>query len=406
MLIVKILIILVPFLLAFYLGKVITAFIYLVSYKKRLFDPINKRKVHEKITPRLGGVAFAPIQCCLMTVSVVIFHKYNFLNDLHLQTGEVLPMFLLLTTGLVILFIVGIADDLIGVSYKFKFVAQLIAALFLPLSGLWINDMYGVLFINYLPAWIGMPLTVFVVMLIINGINLIDGIDGLCSGIIMVSSLIFAVLFSLSGAWLHAIFAIITAGLLMPFFYFNVIGASKRKRRIFMGDTGSLTLGYSIAFLAISFSMNDQNIKPFFNGAIVSAFSTLIVPVLDVARVMWVRYRNGKSVFEADRNHIHHKFLDLGLSHRMSMVYIILLSLFFSVFNIVGVELISNNVVLALDVVLWIIFHLVFHRIARHRQAIRVKQAAVSQLTFSKSEITTYHLQKHAPINYTQIKTS
>src|SRR5690606_35175306 len=117
-----------------------------------------------------------------------------------LNTGEVLPMFLMLTTGLVILFLVGIADDLIGLNYKFKFVAQLIAAMLLPLSGLWINDMYGVMFITHLPAWIGMPLTVFAVMLIVNAINLIDGIDGLCSGLIMVSSLILGVLFAIEGA--------------------------------------------------------------------------------------------------------------------------------------------------------------------------------------------------------------
>jgi UDP-N-acetylmuramyl pentapeptide phosphotransferase/UDP-N-acetylglucosamine-1-phosphate transferase len=359
----KILIILLPFLLALYLGKTIIRFIYLVSYKKRLFDPVNVRKVHEKIIPRLGGVAFAPIQCCLMTIAIVIFHKYNLINDLHLDGGKVLPMFLMLTTGLVILFLVGIADDLIGLNYKFKFVAQLIAASLLPLSGLWINDLYGVLFFTYLPAWIGMPLTIFATILIINAINLIDGIDGLCSGLMMVSTLILGVLFAMNAAWLHAVFAFITTGVLIPFFYFNVYGASKKKRRIFMGDTGSLTLGYSIAFLAISFAMDNVEIKPFSEGAIVPAFTALMVPVLDVARVMWVRFRNGKPIFQPDRGHIHHLFLDLGLSHRISMIYIISLALFFSVFNIITVQFISNNIVLVLDLALWAIFSLVFNRI-------------------------------------------
>lgn len=365
----KILIVLIPFLLSFYLGWVMIPFIYLVTYKKRLFDPVNKRKVHGCIIPRLGGVAFAPIQCCLMTLAIVVFYKYNFLNDLHLNTSEILPMFLLLTTGLVLLFIVGITDDLIGVNYKFKFGAQLVAAMLFPFSGLWINDMYGVLFITYLPAWIGMPLTVFVVILVINAINLIDGIDGLCSGLIMTSSLIFGFLFAIEGAWLHAVFAFITTGFLLPFWNFNVLGASKRKRRIFMGDTGSLTLGFSIAFLAVSFSMNNRGIKPFFEGAIVSAFTTLIIPLLDVGRVMFVRLRNGKPVFEPDRNHIHHMFLDLGFSHRATMIYIILLALFFSVFNIVSVQFISNNIVLALDVLLWLGFLWGFQRIGASRKS-------------------------------------
>ncbi|MBP3942147.1 undecaprenyl/decaprenyl-phosphate alpha-N-acetylglucosaminyl 1-phosphate transferase [Sphingobacteriaceae bacterium WQ 2009] len=356
----KTLIILIPFLLAFWLSSVIIPVIYVVSFRKRLFDPINHRKVHGNIIPRLGGVSFAPIQCCLMTLAVVIFHKYNFLNDLHLNTGEILPMFLMLTTGLVMLFVVGLADDLIGVNYKFKFFAQLIAASLLPLSGLWINDMYGVFFITSLPMWFGMPFTIFVTMLIINSINLIDGIDGLCSGIIMFSSFILGVLFVIEQAWLHAIFAFITTGILLPFFYFNVFGASKKKRRIFMGDTGSLTLGYAVAFLAISFSMNNADIKPFSEGAIVSAFSTLMIPVLDVARVMWVRKLNGRPIFQPDRGHIHHKFLDLGLSHRRTMIAIILIAVFFSLFNIISVQYISNNIVLALDLVLWILFQVSF----------------------------------------------
>ncbi|HLR50431.1 MAG TPA: hypothetical protein VK076_07650, partial [Candidatus Sphingobacterium stercoripullorum] len=140
----KVLILLIPFIVAFYLSGLIIPYIYLISYRKRLFDPINKRKLHDAIVPRLGGVAFAPIQCVVMTVLVVFFHKYNFLNDLHIDTGEVIPMFLMLVTGLVILFLVGLADDLIGVSYKAKFFAQLLVAAFLPFAGLWLNDMYGV----------------------------------------------------------------------------------------------------------------------------------------------------------------------------------------------------------------------------------------------------------------------
>jgi UDP-N-acetylmuramyl pentapeptide phosphotransferase/UDP-N-acetylglucosamine-1-phosphate transferase len=310
-----------------------------------------------------------------MTVAIVVFHKYNFLNDLHLKTGEILPMILMLISGLVILFLVGIADDLVGLSYKYKFLAQLLAVMLLPFSGLWLNDMYGVLTFIYLPNWVGMILTMFAAILIINAVNLIDGLDGLCSGLVMVSSLVLGTLFALNGAWLHAIFAFVTAGVLMPFFYFNVFGASARKRRIFMGDTGSLTLGFSIAFLAISFAMNNKDIKPFSPGAIVVAFSTLMVPVMDVARVMWVRLRQGKSMFRPDRNHIHHKFLDMGLSHRTAMISILALSVFFSVFNIVSVQYISNNIVLALDVVIWIIFHYTFHWFEkRYKQGLAAQQ--------------------------------
>ncbi|MDE5430497.1 MraY family glycosyltransferase [Elizabethkingia meningoseptica] len=358
----KLLIVFIPFIIAVLLSRVMIPYILLISYKKRLFDPIDSRKLHKRIVPRLGGVAFAPIQCCLYAITTVAVYKLNFVN-LHVATWEIFPMFTMLICGLAILFIVGIGDDLIGVNYKAKFIAQIFVACLFPLSGLWINNLYGVGLIVDLPAWIGMPLTIFVVVLIINAINLMDGLDGLCSGVVGLGCVVLGGLFMYYGAWLHALFAFITAGVLIPFFYYNVFGTVRRRRQIFMGDTGSMTLGYSIAFLAISFAMNNHFIKPFSEGAIVVAFSTLIVPILDVARVMYVRWRSGKSMFSADRNHLHHKFLRSGMTHRTAMLAILGLALFFCIFNIVMVELISNNVVVVCDVLLWILFHSIFNRV-------------------------------------------
>lgn len=362
----KLLIVFIPFIIAVLLSRVMIPYILLISYKKRLFDPVDSRKLHKRIVPRLGGVAFAPIQCCLYTLTTVVIYKLNFVA-LNIATWEIFPMFTMLICGLAILFIVGIGDDLIGVNYKAKFIAQIFVACLFPLSGLWINNLYGVGLIVNLPAWVGMPLTVFVVVLIINAINLMDGLDGLCSGVVGLGCAVLGGLFAYYGAWLHALFAFITAGVLIPFFYYNVFGTVRRRRQIFMGDTGSMTLGYSIAFLAISFTMNNHFIKPFSEGAIVVAFSTLIVPILDVARVMYVRWRAGKSMFSADRNHLHHKFLRSGMSHRTAMVAILGLALFFCIFNIVMVKFISNNVVIVCDIILWILFHYIFNKVFEHK---------------------------------------
>ena len=358
----KLLIVFIPFIIAVLLSRVMIPYILLISYKKRLFDPVDSRKLHKRIVPRLGGVAFAPIQCCLLVITmVVVFKVFNI--PLYIESWALIPSFMMLICGLVILFIVGIGDDLIGVNYKAKFIAQIFVGCLFPLSGLWINNLYGVGLIVDLPSWIGMPLTVFVVVLIINAINLMDGLDGLCSGVVGLGCIVLGGLFMYYGALLHALFAFVTAGVLIPFFYYNVFGTARRRRQIFMGDTGSMTLGYSVAFLAISFAMNNHFIKPFSEGAIVVAFSTLIVPILDVARVMYVRWRAGKSMFSADRNHLHHKFLRSGMSHRTAMLAILALALFFCIFNIVMVELISNNVVVICDVLLWVLFHYIFNKI-------------------------------------------
>ncbi|MDR1743465.1 MAG: undecaprenyl/decaprenyl-phosphate alpha-N-acetylglucosaminyl 1-phosphate transferase [Dysgonamonadaceae bacterium] len=374
----KLLFILAAFVVAIVMGRIIIPYIMLVTFRKRLFDPVSNRKVHKGIVPRLGGVAFAPVQCTILTLSVVIMYKFN-ISEIDTHTSAVLPMFLVLMAGIVLLFMMGVMDDLVGVSYKWKFVVQIITASFFPLAGLWINDLYGILFITYLPDWVGIPLTIFITVLIINAINLIDGIDGLCSGLMIVASITLGTLFLIKGAWLHATFAFITAGVLLPFFYYNVFGRTKRHRRIFMGDTGSLTLGYSIAFLAISYTMNNPYIETFSEGAIVVAFSAVLIPVLDVGRVMLLRFRQGRPVFQPDRNHIHHKFLRLGISHRYTMILILAMALFFSVFNIVSVEIMSNNIVLLLDLLIWIGFHLWLGWIEKRKLKPQAEKAALAQ---------------------------
>lgn len=359
------------FLVAFLLSAMIIPYVLLITYRKRLFDPIDGRKLHKSIIPRLGGVAFVPIQCCILTITIVCIYKIPFIagliGNLNVNTPVVFPMFMMLMCGYVILYLVGVADDLVGVSNKSKFLVQLLVSSFLPLSGLWINNLYGVGFIIELSPWVGIPLTIFLTILIINAINLIDGLDGLCSGLVSLACLVFGVLFCYYGAWIHALLAFITLAVLLPFFYYNVYGVSKRKRRIFMGDTGSTTLGYTLAFLAVSFSMHEVGIKDFSEGAIVVAASVLIVPVFDVARVMIIRFMSGQSIFKPDRNHLHHKLIRAGFSPGVAMVSIIIFSVFYAVFNIVLVQYISNNVLLLLDSLIWILVTIVFNKLVENK---------------------------------------
>ena len=139
-----------------------------------------------------------------------------------------------------------------------------------------------------------------------------------------------------------------------------------------MGDTGSLTLGYILAFLAIAYANNNPERAPYSEGAIVVAFSTLIVPMFDVIRVILVRARNHKSLFNADRNHIHHKFLDMGFSSRRAMISILLMALIFSCLNIVLVSDINNNILFMADIIVWIGLNVWFDYI-RDRKSIQKK---------------------------------
>ena len=354
------------FLISVSVARMLIPRILLISMRKKLFDIPDDRKIHKKAIPRLGGVSFFPT--ILLSFCAVLALRVLTGNGVALlQSTYLLPECLLLVCGMTLLYLVGIADDLVGVRYRQKFMIQILCACFLPLSGLWINDLYGLFGIHSLSPWVGMPFTVLMVVFITNAINLIDGIDGLASGLSSASLLVLGGLFLQEELWSYAMLAFATFGVLIPFFYYNVFGSAERSRKIFMGDTGSLTLGYVLSFLAIKYSQNNPDVATYTSGAFVIAFSTLIIPAFDVIRVVLVRVRTGNSPFEPDKNHIHHKFLAMGFTPRRAMITILLISCGFSAVNILLMPYVDNTVMLLSDVALWIGLHLWWDRIRDKR---------------------------------------
>lgn len=358
----NILFVILSFVISVCIAQIIIPHILMISLRKKLFDIPNERKVHKRAIPRLGGVSFFPtilLSCC----AVLAFQTLAGYGISFEKSTYILLESLFLTCGLVLLYLTGIADDLIGVRYRQKFIIQLICAVFFPLSGLWINDLYGLFGIYTLPAWIGMPFTILTVVFITNAINLIDGIDGLASGLSIVSLLVLGFLFIEKNLYFYVMLAFSTIGVLIPFFYYNVFGSVERARKIFMGDTGSLTLGYMLSFLAIKYSQNNPALTSFTQGAFVIAFSTLIIPAFDVIRVVLVRIRNHKSPFEPDMNHIHHKLLAMGFTPKKAMVTILLIACAFSAVNIILMPYVDNTLVLVADIIVWIGLHLWWDRL-------------------------------------------
>ena len=168
--------------------------ILVVAFRKRLFDVPDERKVHQGIVPRLGGLSFAP--SILFTLSFTTGLRYLIGDGIPEEMlCFIIPEFYFLVCGLTLLFLTGIKDDLVGLRYRSKFVMQILAAIMVPLSGLWINNLYGIFGIHELTPWLGVPLTVFLIVFICNAINLIDGIDGLASGLSCVSLAILGCLY-------------------------------------------------------------------------------------------------------------------------------------------------------------------------------------------------------------------
>ena len=264
---------------------------------------------------------------------VIGFRLYFWDMDTSSLSFNMLYEYLFLFVGMTLLYLVGVCDDLVGVGYRYKFAVQIAAAFLLVLSGNWFDSFGGLFGIYSVPVWVGVPFTVFIVVYITNAINLIDGIDGLASGLCCIALSVLSVIFFLRGQYVYALLAICTLGILMPFWCYNVFGNANRGHKLFMGDAGSLTLGYVISFLIIHMSVTNEVSPTLSNPYMVIAFSTVLVPLLDVIRVVLHRLREHKNPFLPDKNHFHHKLLRTGMRVRMVMVCIIAISAFFILLN-------------------------------------------------------------------------
>ena len=345
------------FLFAVSLGMVIIPRILVISHKKRLYDVPDARKVHTMPVPRLGGLSFFPV--ILMSMFLVIgFRLYFWDVDTSSLSFNMLYEYLFLFVGMTLLYLVGVCDDLVGVGYRYKFAVQIAAAFLLVLSGNWFDSFGGLFGIYSVPVWVGVPFTVFIVVYITNAINLIDGIDGLASGLCCIALSVLSVIFFLRGQYVYALLAICTLGILMPFWCYNVFGNANRGHKLFMGDAGSLTLGYVISFLIIHMSVTNEVSPTLSNPYMVIAFSTVLVPLLDVIRVVLHRLREHKNPFLPDKNHFHHKLLRTGMRVRIVMVCIIAISAFFILLNSSLAWRVDITYLFFLNLFCWSILHI------------------------------------------------
>jgi len=231
--------------------------------------------------------------------------------------------------ALVILFFTGVKDDILIIDPRKKLLAQIVsAALVVIFADIRISSFHGIALIEELPYIMSVIFSIFVFIVIINGLNLIDGIDGLASGIAIVISITFGTFFLIYGYYSWSIISLALTGALIAFFRFNVFG---KVNKIFLGDAGSLSIGLIIAVMAIQFL--ETGVISTSSFSLVSspaiAFGILIVPLFDTLRVFTIRVFGGDSPFKADRKHIHHRLLDLGCSHAKASSIIISVNLLF-----------------------------------------------------------------------------
>lgn len=269
-----------------------------IAEQKKLFDVPDERKVHTHAVTSLGGVG--------------IFGGFLLAALLSIQ-GYLNPEFQYFFAAALVIFFLGLKDDLVVLSASKKFIGQVVAAsIIIHLGGIRLDSMHGLFGFDQLPEAFALALTYLTIIVVINSFNLIDGIDGLAASLGIMTMLIFGTYFYMVGFQAYALLAYSLGGSLIAFLIFN-----NHPAKIFMGDSGSLMIGLVNAILVIKFInvASDPAIALPIESTAAIGFSILIVPLLDTLRVFAIRIFKGCSPFTPDRNHIHHLLMDWGLGH-------------------------------------------------------------------------------------------
>ena len=300
------------FLIALFSSMIMVPFLMRWAFDTGAVDIPDTRKVHQKSIPRVGGVAI----CMGWLFSLLIY------VDMSHEIRGILA-------GTLIVFFTGLIDDLYGLSPKKKFLGQIAACLVTIFVGHLSISTLGNIFGGgtiLLPPWLGVPFTILAVVGIINAFNLMDGLDGLAGGISVIALTALMILSYLSGDLMIMALCAALLGAILGFLKYNLFPA-----RIFMGDTGSLVVGFVIAFLAVLLTQTPKS-----GVAPIVPVLILGIPIMDTLRVMGRRIFHKKSPFSPDRTHLHHNFLDLGLKHRYTVILIYGLSIFWATFALLA----------------------------------------------------------------------
>lgn len=292
-----------------------------VSKERNLTTSINERSAHSVAVPSFGGVAF--YITLILVLSILQSMRLTFVGN-HL------------IAAITILFMVGLKDDLVISTARVKLIGQITAALFLIFSPeLALTNLYGFLGIYEIHVLAGLLLKLVIVISLINAYNLIDGIDGLGAITGIIISGVYSWVFYGTGQPYYVLVSVSVAGVLAAFLRYNF---SSRKK-MFMGDSGSLIIGLILAFLTLKHlvmepdaPLMEQGYNP--GNRLLFLGCVLFIPVFDTLRVIIIRKINGTSPFSADRNHAHHVLLDLGLSHfrasiSFGLLNVLIISIYF-----------------------------------------------------------------------------
>jgi UDP-GlcNAc:undecaprenyl-phosphate/decaprenyl-phosphate GlcNAc-1-phosphate transferase len=342
-----------------------------IADQKKLFDVPDERKVHTHPVASLGGVG--------------IFGGFLLASLLSIQ-GRLNPEFQYFFAAALVIFFLGLKDDLVVLSASKKFVGQMVAAsILIHLGGIRLDSMHGLFGFDQLPEGFAMALSYLTIIVVINSFNLIDGVDGLAGSLGMLTMLIFGSYFFIIGYQSYALLAFALTGSLLAFLIFN-----HHPARIFMGDSGSLLIGLVNSILVIKFinTASEPSVAIPIESAVAVGFSILIVPLLDTLRVFAIRIFNGRSPFTPDRNHVHHLLLGWGFGHVGVTFTCVLINVSFVAIAYFGRSLGSTMLLLIMMLISFIGFGLLYYRKPIRTMVIAKRMEGTSELKTPSKVVT------------------
>lgn len=351
-------ILLCDFIGGFVIGAVIIMLLLKIAYSNRIFDMPDSRKIHEMPVPRLGGMSFLPTVIIIVATTISVLYKLDLTTISFGENASFVQMTYMLV-GAIVLYLVGITDDLATLDYRVKLAFQFIAAAILVLAGLRINDCYGLLMLHEIPKVFSIPFTILLLVFVTNAINMIDGIDGLASGICLITLSLVLVMYLVERKFVYAMVSSTVLGSVFVFWLFNMFGKREKNTKIFMGDTGSLTLGLMLCYLVVNLDsfVGHHGLTSHRNTIYYTlAFASLMIPLLDVVRLFFFRLLKHHSPFLPDMNHIHHKLMRCGFTDRQTLWILLGADVIIIGLNaLMSLVPLSVNLIFLLDIAIYVI---------------------------------------------------
>lgn len=350
----------IPFLVSVFLGGYVIPRMKLVFTANNNFAVASSKSEGQHNFIEIGGLSIFPLMLVSICVTLAIPHVLGDNSFLEHKMDQSIMRILQVIAGLSLMYVVGLKEDLHGTNTKNIFLGLLLVSAMFPATGLWINDLHGLFGVYEIPAWVGMPLTVLLAIYITEIFKLMDGIDGLESGISTIALCVFIMFCSWKGFVIGGVISSAALGLIAPYWVMKML--NRRSKKTILGNSGSYIMGYVIAYLTIGLTRQGGPGGVLPEYMLIICFSVIMLPALDLLRVLRSRVKDSRALLLADKNQINHKLIRTGMGRTKVVVCLLFMTLF-----VVGLTTylayleLNLTYIFIIDMILYVVMHYVIN---------------------------------------------